>query len=128
MSKALTYIRKKVGSIQFGILRCRDEEKKESWQVKINTGKDGCLQCVVDGDIPEAEMTNKYVNLVQKDDDNYLYITGKVEGGEKKDAHMISISILKACWFIRRSRGNVSWLQEKYVYEGLIPDDISMAS
>jgi hypothetical protein len=30
---------------------------------------------------------------------------------------ILSVEITKACWFVKRSRGNVSWLQQKYIYE-----------
>lgn len=126
MSTTLNYIKRKVTSIRFAILRCRNEQTNKSWQIKVDPADSENLQCVLDTDVAWEDVLNQNVNIVQKDKDNYLYITGRVTPKESGDRRTFSVSILKACWFIRKSRGHVSWLQEKYVYENFLSEDIEM--
>ncbi len=128
MSTTLNYIKRKVTSIRFAILRCRNEQMNKSWQIKVDPNDSECLECVLDNDTAFEEVLNQNVNIVQKDKNNYLYITGRVTPKEGGDKRTFSISILKACWFIRKTRGHVSWLQEKYVYENFISEEMEMAS
>ncbi len=117
MSKDLQKIRKKIQNIQFGILRCRQKDNQQSWQVKATSDDDNVLHCLVESEEPYADILNKNVNLVQKHHDDYLYITGKVDAEVHDNVKILSIRILKACWFVRRQRGSVTWLQEKYMYQ-----------
>jgi len=129
MSRELNYIRKKIGGIRNGLLRCRDEEKNESWQVQISPDDKSLFHFVVEGDdMPGGDVDKRQVTLIQKDNDNYLYITGKAGYEVKKGIKQLTVSIMKACWFIRRRKGSVSWLQEKYLYENYTPDAMEMAS
>jgi hypothetical protein len=117
MNNKLYHIQQKIDSIQFGLLRLRDDEAHNTWQVKTTTNEDNSLNCIITDDSPRRKLVNKNVNLIQKYHDDYLYITGTVDEEVNTKSKILSIRILKACWFVRKSKGGVSWLQEKYIYE-----------
>ena len=126
MDRTLQKILQKVGSVQTGLLRYGNDEGKLSWHARAGT-YDESMNCIVNND-NDISLLAKNVNFIQKDKHDYLYITCRVkEGVVKNSATIISMEVLKACWFIRRSRGSVTWLQEKYIYEAL-PGKIDMAS
>lgn len=60
---------------------------------------------------------NKKVTVVQRSEEDYLYITGQVDGNMEGATKTISVRILKACWFVRKTSGALSWLQEKHIYD-----------
>ena len=118
MRNKLHFIQQKIDSIQFGLLRLRDEkDARKTWQVRTTTNEDNSLNCIITDEAPRRKLVNKNVNLIQKYRDDYLYITGTVDEEVNHRGKILSIRILKACWFVRKSRGGVSWLQEKYIYE-----------
>jgi len=118
MANKLLHIQQKIDSIQFGLLRLRDEDNNNSWQVRTTTNDDETLNCIITDHAPLKKLVNKNVNLIQKYHDDYLYITGKVDEEVNTKTKILSIRILKACWFVRKTtKGGVSWLQEKYIYE-----------
>jgi hypothetical protein len=57
--------------------------------------------------------------LIQKDRENYMYIGGKITWEAQKNKLVLSIDIKKACWYVRKFKGSVSYLQEKCLY---LPD------
>jgi hypothetical protein len=128
MDNKLLHIQQKIGSIQFGLLRIRDEKNKMTLQVKTSANADNSLNCVVTEDSPRRRLINKNVNLIQRSHDDYLYITGQIADEVTKKGKILSIRILKACWFVRRQKGSVSWLQEKYTYENFTKEDLGLAS
>ena len=128
MNKELQFIREKIGNIQFGILRCKDHDVQRSWQVKAAPDEDNVLHCIVTGDMTGDDIIDKQVNLIQKYHNDYLYITGTVSAEAKKKVQVLSINIAKACWFVRRSKGATSWLQQKYIYENYMPEQLEIAS
>lgn len=118
MRNKLHVIQQKIDSIQFGLLRLRDgEDHRNTWQVRTTANDDNSLNCIITDEAPRRKLVNKNVNLIQKYRDDYLYITGTVDEEVNRKGKILSIRILKACWFVRKSRGGVSWLQEKYIYE-----------
>ncbi|SRR5690606_2663984 len=120
MENELYYIQQKIDSIQFGLLRLRDGEKtRKTWQVRTTANSDNSLNCIITDPAPRKRLVNKNVNLIQRHRDDYLYITGTVDEEVNRKGKILSIRILKASWFVRKSKGNVSWLQEKcsYVYD-----------
>jgi len=117
MSNKLQHIQQKIDAIQFGLLRLRDDDHSNTWQVKTTTNEDNSLNCIITDDAPRRRLVNKNVNLIQKYRDDYLYITGTVDEEVNRKSKILSIRILKACWFVRKTKGGVSWLQEKYIYE-----------
>jgi hypothetical protein len=119
MYNDLQFIQQKVRDIQFGLLQMRDKDKKESWQVRATTNDDNSLNCIIKDISLRKKFMNRNVNLIQKYKDDYLFITGKVSNEVNNGSRILSLHILKACWFVRKSKGSVSWLQEKYMYENL---------
>ncbi|MET0466322.1 MAG: hypothetical protein ABW007_24405 [Chitinophagaceae bacterium] len=115
MNNALQIIQQKINTIQTGLLKFRLKDSPVSLQVKAASGADHFFDCVTDDEVKGLQ--NKQVRLVQKYKDDYIYITGKVESVVKKNKTIISIIILKACWFVRASEGTLTWLEEKQVYE-----------
>ena len=126
MDKTLQKILQKVGDVQTGLLRYGSDEKKLSWHGRAATCDDS-VNCIVTNE-NDISFLAKHVNFIQKDKHDYLYISCRVkEEVVKNSATIISMEVLKACWFTRRSRGSVTWLQEKYIYEA-IPAKIDLAS
>ena len=117
MDKDLNSIIKKIGAIQFGLLRFSDRKKQLSLQVKATTnGDDSSLNCMITDDVNHPELINKNIHLIQKYHEDYLYTTGKVIMEGQSNNRILFVRIVKAHWFVRKSRGNVSWLQEKLIY------------
>jgi hypothetical protein len=117
MDKDLNSIRKKIGSIQFGLLRFTDRKKQLTLQVKATTnGDDTSLNCLITDDVNHPKLINKNIHLIQKYHEDYLYTTGKVIMEGQSNNRILFVRIVKAHWFVRKSRGNVSWLQEKLMY------------
>ena len=118
MDNTLQKILRKVESVQVGLLRAENKNEKILLQARAGSNQD-LLNCVVH---KQEEDTLSYdfrqVNLIQKDKQDYLYITCRVkEQTQNNKAVVMSMEVLKACWFTRRSKGSVSWLQQKYSYE-----------
>jgi hypothetical protein len=127
MSTTLRKIVKKIEAVQLGVLRVENVDQRLSMQARIGKN-DELLNCIVDTEGCILNLRERHVSLIQRDKDDYLYITCKVKDEVRKDAAtIVSMEILKACWFTRRRRGSVSWLQEKYMYE-TAEQEISMAS
>lgn len=111
-------IREKITSIQVGLLRCKHKGEKISVPVKIVVDEENnILNCVATLDnVPAKKLLHKDVTLIQRDRNNYLYIGGRINREVRDNVLVFSLDITKACWFIRRSKGSVTWLQEKCVY------------
>ena len=128
MNKELQFIQKKIMDIQFGILQMKENDKKESWQVRATANADNSVNCVIKDISLRMKLKNRNVSLIQKYKDDYLFITGKVSKEVNNGSRILSLQILKACWFVRKSTDGVAWLQEKYVYENFTTEDLEMAS
>lgn len=128
MDTQLYLIQQKICAIQFGILRVHDQNAKITLQVKTSSNIDNSLNCLVTENSPGKDLVNKHVNLIQKHHNDYLYITGQVADEVNGKGKILSIRILKACWFVKRSKGSVSWLQEKYIYERFPVQEMELAS
>jgi hypothetical protein len=109
-------IQEKICSIQLALLRYKQEGKQMTHQVKIAVDEEDKISCIVSGDLPAHKLLNKNVVLIQKDRENYMYIGGRITRESKKNKLLLSIEIKKACWYIRKSKGSVTWLQEKCQY------------
>lgn len=114
-----TGIHEKICSIQLGLLRYKQEGKQMTLHVKITVDDRDRINCLVSDDLPSHKLLNKNVVLIQKDRENYMYIGGRITRESQKNKLLLSISIKKACWYIRKSKGSVTWLQEKCHY---VPD------
>ena len=127
MKKELSLIRKKINDLQVGLLRFRDNGEQVTLQVKAKSKDDESINCIITGDADLSMLANSNVNLVQKCENDYLYISGKVKE-KATNRKMLSFKIIRACWFIRKSKGNLSWLQEKYIYDILPDEELELAS
>lgn len=116
METTIQNIQEKIGAIQLGLLRYSHHGKKVSVRVKIAVESDDILHCVVTDDTPIENLLNKNITLIQKDRDNYMYIGGRINSKSNKNKLVLSVDVKKACWFILKKKGSVSWLQEKCTY------------
>jgi len=109
-------IHEKICSIQLALLRYKQDGKQMTLHVRIAVDEEDRISCVASDDLPVHKLLNKNVVLIQKDRENYLYIGGRIIRESKKNKLLLSIDIKKACWYIRKSKGSVTWLQEKCQY------------
>lgn len=127
MNKKLQRILQKVESVQLGLLRLNDEEQRISIPAKAGRAENE-LNCVFKSRGEGLSLLSRQVNLIQKDKDDYLYISCRVRDEVVKNAGtVIAMEVLRACWFTRKSKGNISWLKEKYMYEAM-DEKIDLAS
>jgi hypothetical protein len=117
MNKTLRNIKQRVGDIQFGLLRVQGGESTLTLQVKVADNVGDLLSCLVTDEVPGNGILHKQVNLIQRHQDDYLYIAGRVKDEMTNGKKIISLEITRACWFVKKTRGSISWLQQKYVYE-----------
>jgi hypothetical protein len=121
----LSRILRKVETVQRGLLRTDNDNGKLSWQARAGTDNN-LLNCIIEHNETDISLLSRNVSLIQKDKHDYLYITCRVKEEVKRNTAIImSLEILRACWFTRRSRGSVTWLQEKYMYDALPEMDIA---
>jgi hypothetical protein len=116
MNRSLQIIQQKVGSMRYGLLRFPDSEKPRI-QVSTTLDDKNRLNCVIRGLEGDDKLLNKEVVLIQKNNKDYLYITGRIEDEVETSSKVISLSITKACWFVRKAKGSISWMRQKYMYE-----------
>jgi hypothetical protein len=122
----LNKILQKIGTVQLGLLRTENDNGKLTWQARAGTNEN-LLNCIIENSDIDISLLSRTVSLVQKDKENYLYITCRVTDEVKRNSVVVmSLEVLKACWFTRRSRGTMRWLQEKYMYEAY--PEMDMAS
>jgi len=117
MNKSLHYIQQKSTDIQIGLLRLHGKKGTETWHVKITPESEDSLNCVFTEGGNLKKLRNRNINLVQKKHDDYLYISGIVEDEAVNGSKILGIRILKACWYEKKTKGTLSWLKEKYIYE-----------
>lgn len=127
MDRNLKKILSKVKSVQLGLLRCQKDDKKLLLQTRAGTVNEQ-VNCIVENKSVEGDLLASNVNLIQKDKDDYLYITCRVtDQVVRNTATIVSMEVLKASWFTRMTRGSVTWLKEKYTYDAL-SEEIDLAS
>ncbi len=117
MNKSLQIIQQKVGSMRHGLLKFTEEGEKPRIYVNTTLDDTNRLNCVIRGGEADDSMLNKEVVLIQKNNKDYLYITGRIDDEVKTSSKVISLRVNKACWFVRKAKGNISWLTQKYIYE-----------
>jgi len=116
MNIHLHIIQKKISSIQYGILRYWENEEQKSMQVKVViNGKDSVNCMMIDSDAP-LSLLNQQVNIVQKYHEDYLFASGTVTN-EAKKPNILTVKMIKASWFTKMQKGNISWLQEIQKYD-----------
>jgi hypothetical protein len=116
-NKELLLIKQRIGDIQCGLLRFEDKNKQVTLQVRLTANEDTSLNCVVTDEFSGRRLVNKIVHLIQKYHNDFLHIAGKVSEETERNTRILAVQIERACWFVRRSRGNVSWLWQKCLYE-----------
>ena len=118
MNKSLHIIQQKIGAMRFGLLSVGEGSDKQRLQVstsRINEGNR--LNCIINGALNKGPLLNREVVLIQKSNNDYLYVSGRVDDEVKTSSKVVSLSITKACWFVRKSKGSTAWLRQKYIYE-----------
>jgi hypothetical protein len=115
-SRKLSLIKQRIGDIQYGLLRFEDKNKQITLHVKVTANEDTSLNCIVTDEYSQKLM-NKNVHLIQKYHDDYLHIAGKVSEEIKKNNRILAVEIERICWFVRHSKGSISWLSQKCLYE-----------
>lgn len=117
MRRSLHYIQQKCTDIQIGLLRLHEKKGTSTWHIKLVPDVNDSLNCIITDENCARRLRNKPINIVQKKHDDYLYISGIVADEAVKGSRILSIRILKACWYKKKTKGSLSWLREKYMYE-----------
>ena len=128
MKTKLLHIKNKIDTIQVGLLRFRDNDDNVTFHVNAKSCENDSVNCVIDDNTDLSRLVNKNVNLVQKSENDYLYISGQVKEKTSLNKNILSFKILRACWFTKKSKGSLSWLQEKYIYDILPDRELELAS
>ena len=105
MNRTLQKILRKVERVQLGLLRCEAVDQKLLLQARAGATEDS-LNCIVNTESCEGSLLSRNVNLIQKDKEDYLYISCRVKDEVvRNSATIVSMEVLKACWFTRKSNG-----------------------
>jgi len=116
MTKKLHLIGQKIQAIRYGLLRFGEGTELQTMQVSTSMDDGIHLNCIIrEGE--ETPLLNRRVCLIQKNKDDYLYVSGQIDDEVKANCKIVSLRIAKACWFTRKRKGNTVWLQEKYIYQ-----------
>ena len=110
MRQNLQSILKKIDDIGLGLLRYRENKFQVSIHIRAKCDKDNVIQCYADEKNDLLKLKNKKVSLIQKSNDDYLYIAGHTES-LPENSKTLSVRISKACWFVRKRDGSVTWCQ-----------------
>jgi len=124
----LTRIHKKMNEINSALVRFRDNDSQVSLHVTIKSDGKNSIDCRAGEIVDLTNMRNKKVSLIQKSDKDYLYISGELIKKSPGDKKAFSLRIHRACWFILKSKGSVSWLQNKYIYDISAGTQMELAS
>lgn len=124
----LLNIHKKIDEIETGLLRFQHNDSQVSLHVKAKSNGQNSIHCDFADKADLKKIVPGRVSLIQKSDKNYLYISGDIEKQAQGNKKICSIRIIRACWFILRSKGSVSWLQEKYIYDISGRTELELAS
>lgn len=124
----LLHIKRKIDQIQVGLLRFRDNDDNFTLHVNAKSCENDSVNCVIADNTDLSRLVNKNVNLVQKSKNDYLYISGQVKEKTGINKNILSFKILRACWFTKKTKGSLSWLQEKYIYDILPDRELELAS
>ncbi len=124
----LQYIHQKIDEIEAGLLRFQHNDNQLTLHVKAKTDGTNLIHCDFADHTDRKKIVPGRVSLIQKSDKNYLYIAGDLETGTKGNKKTCAIRVIRACWFILKSKGAVSWLQEKYIYDNSQVVELELAS
>lgn len=124
----LLHIHKKVDEIETGLLRFKRDNSQVSLHVRAKSNGENLIRCFFADKADLKKIVPGKVSLIQKSDNNYLYIAGEVDKQSAGNKTIFAIHIVRACWFILKSKGSVSWLQEKYIYDISQITELDLAS
>ena len=111
ISQSLGQIHKKIDEIKVGLLRFHDNDTQVSLHVRVKSnGSNDSIDCFIGDKAENKKLVNGPVTLIQKSDKNYLYLAGNIERPDDKNNKIFPIRILRACWFVLKSKNSVSWL------------------
>lgn len=130
MNKNFYAISQKANSIQAGLLRHHTRDGSITHHVAMKLHSDNLLICALTefGKAEAGNLVGKKVNLIQKSENDFIYLSGEVEEAPGSNKRALYIRLRKACWFVRKSKGSLSWLQEKHVYEVFPLEPLELAS
>ena len=114
--KTMKQLLHQMRSMRIGLLKIDEEDTRLCIPVEAIGGNEECYEWSLIEELGEPLIT-KQVNLVQKQGDDYIYITAIVSAQRTKIRTIITLQIQKACWMIRKIKGSVSWLEEHFIYE-----------
>lgn len=117
MDHKLKHILQGAASVQAAVVKFRSGEGRRSFQAKVVLDTDDTIHCVVVDEMPPGKRLGKKVHLIQKHRDDYFFIAGYVSDEAKGVPNIFSVTITRAFWFVRRRKGSVTWLREKYTYD-----------
>jgi hypothetical protein len=124
MNRKLSIILEAVTSVELGLLRFRNEAGQQNIRVKIAATNGELIHCTLAGDNDSDVKTgNKRIHLIQKNQNDYFFISGRLTGEMGNNQRILSIAVIKASWFEKKRRGNTTWLREKFTYES---DEVKM--
>lgn len=124
----LLHIHKKIDEIETGLLRFQHNDNQVTLHVRAKSNGENLISCDFADKADLKKIVPGKVSLIQKSDKNYLYISGEIEKQNTGSKKTFSMRITRACWFILRSKGSVSWLQEKYIYDISGNTELGLAS
>ena len=127
-NSTLVHIHNKVNEIKSALVRFQDNDSQVSLHVSVKSDGKNSIDCRAGEIVDLAKMQNKTVTLIQKSDKDYLYISGELVKKSRGDKTTFSLRILRACWFILKSKGAVSWLDNKYIYDISAGTQLELAS
>ncbi|MES1215882.1 MAG: hypothetical protein ABUT20_10210 [Bacteroidota bacterium] len=116
-NKSLAIITQRIRDIQYGLLRFHHNKNHMAYPVKITANEESILNCIIENDPDSKKFLNKEVSLIQKYNDDYVYVSGTVCEEIQKTKRILFVQIVKASWFVRQSNGNTSWLRQKLQYD-----------
>ena len=105
MIQNLHVIQRKIDDIGLGLLRSRENKLPVSIQIRVKCDKDNLINCYASETGDLLRLKNKRVSLLQKCNDDYLYVTGQAEASTQ-NGKMLPIRIFKASWFVRKRDGS----------------------
>ena len=117
MNYSLQTILKASGNIQVALLRFKDKGEQQNLHIRVVSDGDNLIHCIIDDGMPRGLKTGDGIHFIQRKNDDYFFISGNVIKKAMNSPGVLSISVTRAFWFERKSRGGIAWLREKYRYE-----------
>lgn len=117
MNSVLEMMHLKIETMKHGLLRIKEGSGHFGVQVSTSVYNGQHMHCIFKENETSTPLLNRDVVLIQKNGNNYFYISGLVEEEDQNSFKEVSLKIKTACWFIRRKKGNIVWMEQKCVFE-----------